>query len=178
MKVEQFVEQQFAGKTEGPFCPPRAPHDQTWERTRAAAVGSRLTSWCMTRPSYDVLITQFQIMTLLMWERILCPNKTSHSHTVVAKNFKNTKKNNRTLLVRNSALIKLVFSLTDCFILFPSITIHSLCPLFLPAFTKRDVFFKRMYEKIHGQISRKLCVSHAKFYVQISNRCIRINLQA
>jgi hypothetical protein len=25
-----------------PLCPPQIPHDLTWDRTRAAAVGSRL----------------------------------------------------------------------------------------------------------------------------------------
>jgi hypothetical protein len=52
----------------GPFSPPQAAHDQTWERTPAAAVGSRITACSrhMTRPSYYVLITQFQIMTLLI----------------------------------------------------------------------------------------------------------------
>jgi hypothetical protein len=34
-----------------PLCPPQIPHDQTWARTRAAAVGSqRLTAWAMARP--------------------------------------------------------------------------------------------------------------------------------
>jgi hypothetical protein len=29
-----------------PLCPPQIPHDLTWDRTRAAAVGSqRLTAW-------------------------------------------------------------------------------------------------------------------------------------
>jgi hypothetical protein len=31
-----------------PLCPPQIPHDLTWARTRAAAVGSwRLTAWVM-----------------------------------------------------------------------------------------------------------------------------------
>jgi hypothetical protein len=35
-----------------PLCPPQIPHDLTWARTRAAAVGSRrLTSWATARPS-------------------------------------------------------------------------------------------------------------------------------
>jgi hypothetical protein len=35
-----------------PLCPPGIPHDLTWVRTRAAAVGSqRLTAWAMARPS-------------------------------------------------------------------------------------------------------------------------------
>jgi hypothetical protein len=33
------------------ICPPQIPHDLTWDRTRAAAVGSqRLTAWAMARP--------------------------------------------------------------------------------------------------------------------------------
>jgi hypothetical protein len=35
-----------------PLCPPQIPHDLTWPRTRAAAVGSRrLTAWAMARPA-------------------------------------------------------------------------------------------------------------------------------
>jgi hypothetical protein len=34
-----------------PLCPPQIPHDLTWDRTRAAAVGSRrLTAWAMAWP--------------------------------------------------------------------------------------------------------------------------------
>jgi hypothetical protein len=34
-----------------PLCPPQIPHDLTWARTRAAAVGSRLlAAWAMARP--------------------------------------------------------------------------------------------------------------------------------
>jgi hypothetical protein len=34
-----------------PLSPPQIPHDLTWARTRAAAVGSRwLTAWAMVRP--------------------------------------------------------------------------------------------------------------------------------
>jgi hypothetical protein len=33
-----------------PLCPPQIPHDLTWARTRAAAMGSRrLTAWAMAR---------------------------------------------------------------------------------------------------------------------------------
>jgi hypothetical protein len=33
-----------------PLCPPQIPHDLTWDRTRAAAVGSqRLTAWAVAR---------------------------------------------------------------------------------------------------------------------------------
>jgi hypothetical protein len=38
-----------------PLCPPQIPHDLTWDRTRAAAVGSqRLTAWAMARPDLRV----------------------------------------------------------------------------------------------------------------------------
>jgi hypothetical protein len=38
------------------LCPPQIPHDLTWARTQAAAVGSqRLTAWAMTRPLTAVL---------------------------------------------------------------------------------------------------------------------------
>jgi hypothetical protein len=34
-----------------PLCPPQISHDLTWDRTRAAVVGSqRLTAWAMARP--------------------------------------------------------------------------------------------------------------------------------
>jgi hypothetical protein len=36
-----------------PLCPPQIPHDMTWARTRAVAVGRRrLTAWVMARPSH------------------------------------------------------------------------------------------------------------------------------
>jgi hypothetical protein len=36
-----------------PLCPPQIPHDLTWDRTRAAAVGSqRLTASGMARPKW------------------------------------------------------------------------------------------------------------------------------
>jgi hypothetical protein len=36
------------------LCPPQIPHDLTWDRTLAAAVGSqRLTAWAMTRPRFE-----------------------------------------------------------------------------------------------------------------------------
>jgi hypothetical protein len=35
-----------------PLCPPQIPNNLTWDRTRAAAVGSRrLTAWAMARPT-------------------------------------------------------------------------------------------------------------------------------
>jgi hypothetical protein len=32
-----------------PLCPPQIPHDLTWARTRAAAVGSRPSRWLHVR---------------------------------------------------------------------------------------------------------------------------------
>jgi hypothetical protein len=38
-----------------PLCAPQIPHDLTWVRTRAAAVGSRrLTAWAMARIEYQL----------------------------------------------------------------------------------------------------------------------------
>jgi hypothetical protein len=38
----------------GPLCPPVIPHDQTWARTRAVAVGSRqLTASTMALPNLE-----------------------------------------------------------------------------------------------------------------------------
>jgi hypothetical protein len=38
-----------------PLCQPQIPHDLTWARTRAAAVGSqRLTAWAMARTSTNL----------------------------------------------------------------------------------------------------------------------------
>jgi hypothetical protein len=38
-----------------PLCPSQIPHDLTWARTRASAVGSRrLTAWAMARPSRSI----------------------------------------------------------------------------------------------------------------------------
>jgi hypothetical protein len=40
-----------------PFCPPQIPHDLTWDRTRAAAVGNqRLTAWAMARPDLVLML--------------------------------------------------------------------------------------------------------------------------
>jgi hypothetical protein len=48
-----------------PLCPPQIPHDLTWDRTRAAAVGSqRLTAWAMARP-------QLHGYSELLWNEIL-----------------------------------------------------------------------------------------------------------
>jgi hypothetical protein len=41
-----------------PLCPPQISHDQTWARTRAAAVGSQqLTAWAMVWPLFTLLGT-------------------------------------------------------------------------------------------------------------------------
>jgi hypothetical protein len=56
MIMEKSVEWGLAGETEVPvpLCPPQIPHDLTWDRTRAASVGSqRLTAWAMARPPDD-----------------------------------------------------------------------------------------------------------------------------
>jgi hypothetical protein len=37
-----------------PHCPPKIPHELTWARIRADAVGSRrLTAWAMAQPDYE-----------------------------------------------------------------------------------------------------------------------------
>jgi hypothetical protein len=39
-----------------PFCQPQIPRDQTWARTRAAAVGNRRpTVWAMAQPTFQLL---------------------------------------------------------------------------------------------------------------------------
>jgi hypothetical protein len=44
------------------LCPPQIPHDPTWDRTRAAVVGSqRLTAWAMARP-YRMLHRPWNVM--------------------------------------------------------------------------------------------------------------------
>jgi hypothetical protein len=46
-----------------PPCPPQIPHDLTWDRTRAAAVGSqRLTAWAMARPSISIWCWSLECM--------------------------------------------------------------------------------------------------------------------
>jgi hypothetical protein len=49
-----------------PFCPPQIPHDLTWARTLAAAVGSRrLTAWVMARPvTHLVTVTVYPVRGL------------------------------------------------------------------------------------------------------------------
>jgi hypothetical protein len=52
-----------------PLCPPQIPHDQTWARTRAAAVGSqRLNAWAMARPCIFVLCNYFAELTSQWWK--------------------------------------------------------------------------------------------------------------
>jgi hypothetical protein len=52
------VEQSVAGETEVPLCPPQIPHNLTWVRTRAAAVGSRrLTARPLGSTLYKGLIS-------------------------------------------------------------------------------------------------------------------------
>jgi hypothetical protein len=41
-----------------PLCPPQTPYDLTWDRTRAAAVGSRrLIAWGMARPQLSFYVS-------------------------------------------------------------------------------------------------------------------------
>jgi hypothetical protein len=50
------------------LCPLQIPHDLTWDRTRAAAVGSgRLTAWAKARPKVPVLITYLKMQLLLLF---------------------------------------------------------------------------------------------------------------
>jgi hypothetical protein len=56
-----------------PLCPPQIPHDLTWDRTRAAAVGSRrLTAWAKARPVLVRLLMDrgvtFDLIT--QWPRV------------------------------------------------------------------------------------------------------------
>jgi hypothetical protein len=52
--------------TPAPLCPPQIPHNLTWARTWAAAVGSRrLTTWAMARP-ITYLTTLSETATLYM----------------------------------------------------------------------------------------------------------------
>jgi hypothetical protein len=42
--------------TPAPLSPPQIPHDLSWDRTRAAAVGSqRLNAWAMAWPNFKLL---------------------------------------------------------------------------------------------------------------------------
>jgi hypothetical protein len=50
-----------------PLRPPQISHDLTWNRTRAAAVGSRrLTAWAMARPAPPVTLTESLPKTVLL----------------------------------------------------------------------------------------------------------------
>jgi hypothetical protein len=62
-----------------PLCPPKIPLDQTWDRTRAATVGSqRLTVWAMVRPqllSYRISTSvkyHFLLNTVKLWTHDDC----------------------------------------------------------------------------------------------------------
>jgi hypothetical protein len=76
MSVEQSVEC-VARETEVlggnllpvPLCPPQIPHDHTWARTRATAVGSRLQN----RLSYSTALIRalLDVLCPLMWDTVL-----------------------------------------------------------------------------------------------------------
>jgi hypothetical protein len=40
-----------------PLCPPQTPHDLTWDRTRAAAVGSRRLTACAVARAQNEYLT-------------------------------------------------------------------------------------------------------------------------
>jgi hypothetical protein len=73
MDVGQLVEWELRGET----CPsaiylPQIPHNLTWDRTRAAAVGSRrLTTWAMARP----LLKHVWLSFLCLWVYENCYSK-------------------------------------------------------------------------------------------------------
>jgi hypothetical protein len=47
-----------------PLCPPQIPHDLTWARSRAPAVGSSLlTAWAMVRPTTVITMINFKNVT-------------------------------------------------------------------------------------------------------------------
>jgi hypothetical protein len=56
-----------------PLCPPQIPLDQTWARTRAAAVGNqRLTAWAMARPK-DPVLDEFRnghLPSFVSWDKL------------------------------------------------------------------------------------------------------------
>jgi hypothetical protein len=69
-----------------PLCPPRIPHDLTWARTRADAVGIRpLTAWAMAQPTE--YITQWFVLPVFIntnqTERTI-PFSSSRSYRVLA----------------------------------------------------------------------------------------------
>jgi hypothetical protein len=66
------------------LCPPHIPHDLTWARTWAAAVGSqRLTIWAMVQPFAWLTLSHISIMFLQTSDSltVLQPQRyTLHSH--------------------------------------------------------------------------------------------------
>jgi hypothetical protein len=78
-----------------PLCPPQIPHDLTWYRTRAAAVGSwRLTALAMTRPRPTVLeplqqygllaTTELQTTTNIAQALEACPRRSTYGAVEVS----------------------------------------------------------------------------------------------
>jgi hypothetical protein len=72
--AEQSVEWELAGETEilwkkpapVPLCPPQISYDQTWARTRAAAVVSRrLTAWAVVWPYFWKSVGNVRTITCL-----------------------------------------------------------------------------------------------------------------
>jgi hypothetical protein len=54
-----------------PLCSPQMPHDLTWDRIRAAAVGSRrLTPWATSRPSQRDVRNDVKLETYLIWRKV------------------------------------------------------------------------------------------------------------
>jgi hypothetical protein len=52
-----------------PLCPPQIPHDLTWDRTRAAAVGSqRLTASAMAWPVKDYVDVNTSSFVIAMFK--------------------------------------------------------------------------------------------------------------
>jgi hypothetical protein len=53
-----------------PVSPPQIPHDLTWARTRAAAVGSqRLTAWAMARLQLWSFCSSGSLYKIICWSR-------------------------------------------------------------------------------------------------------------
>jgi hypothetical protein len=66
-----------------PLCPPQIPHDLTWDRARAAAVGSqRLTAWAMARPlHYHLTIRRRKVQLLTaLWRN---PHRKRYSDILI-----------------------------------------------------------------------------------------------
>jgi hypothetical protein len=57
-------ETEVLGKKSAPVCPPQIPHGLTWDRTRAAAMGSRrLTASAVARPKQSCNISSKTVQT-------------------------------------------------------------------------------------------------------------------